>query len=323
MAAAGTVCVTGASGFIASWLVKLLLERGYVVRATVRDVAKYEKTAHLRQLPGANERLQLFEAELLVEGSFDVIVKGCDGVFHTASPVFNRNVTDPQAQLIDPAVKGTINILRACANATSVKKVVVTSSAAAVVYNRLSKVGVVVDETWFSDPDFLTEVQNWYALSKTLAEQAAWKFAKENGINMVTIHPAMVIGALLQPTLNASAEVILQLVKGSIETYPNASLGWVGVKDTAEAHILAYEEPTTSGRYLCLGRIFHYGDIANILKNIYLDYPIPIKYNDESSPRVPVYQASNERLQKLGLKFQQVEELLVETIGSLKEHKFL
>ncbi|KAB1224861.1 Tetraketide alpha-pyrone reductase 1 [Morella rubra] len=82
------VCVTGGSGYVASWLVNLLLRRGYTVKATVRDPNDPKKTEHLLALDGAKERLQLFKADLLEEGCFDPIVEGCQGVFHTASPVF-------------------------------------------------------------------------------------------------------------------------------------------------------------------------------------------------------------------------------------------
>ncbi|GLU00306.1 hypothetical protein SLE2022_176830 [Rubroshorea leprosula] len=119
------VCVTGASGFIASWLVKLLLERGYTVKATVRNPNDPKKTEHLLALDGAKERLHLFKAELVDEGCFDSVVDGCDGVFHTASPVF-FSAADPKAELIDPAVKGTLDVLTSCAKAPSIKRVVMT-----------------------------------------------------------------------------------------------------------------------------------------------------------------------------------------------------
>ncbi|KAI7742780.1 hypothetical protein M8C21_018512 [Ambrosia artemisiifolia] len=154
-----TVCVTGASGYIASWVVKFLLARGYTVKASVRDPNDPKKTQHLLKLDGAKERLHLFKANLLEEGSFDAAVEGCDGVFHTASP-FYHNVTDPQAELIDPAVKGTLNVLGSCSKASSVKRVVLTSSIAAVAYNgRPRTPDVVVDETWFSDPDLCKETK--------------------------------------------------------------------------------------------------------------------------------------------------------------------
>ncbi|GMN26253.1 hypothetical protein TIFTF001_001237 [Ficus carica] len=194
------VCVTGASGYIASWLVKFLLQRGYTVKASVRDPTDPKRTEHLNSFDGAKERLQLFKANLLEEGSFDSIVDGCDGVFHTASPVY-LDVRDPQTELLEPALKGTLNVLKSCAKSPSVRRVVLTSSTAAVVVNGKPRTpDVVVDETWFSDPNFCRETKQWYVLSKTLAEDAAWKFVKEKGIDMVTINPAMVIGPLLQPT---------------------------------------------------------------------------------------------------------------------------
>ncbi|KAJ0037736.1 hypothetical protein Pint_23949 [Pistacia integerrima] len=150
------VCVTGASGYIASWLVKLLLEHGYTVKATVR-YPDDPKVKHLHALDGANERLHLFKANLLEEGSFDSAVSGCEGVFHTASPVI-ISAKDPQAELIDPAVKGTLNVLRSCLKVQSVKRVVVTSSIASVLFNgKPLNPDVVVDETWFSDPAICRE----------------------------------------------------------------------------------------------------------------------------------------------------------------------
>ncbi|RVW76598.1 Tetraketide alpha-pyrone reductase 1 [Vitis vinifera] len=93
------VCVTGGAGYIASWLVKLLLLRGYTVKATLRNPDDPKKTEHLLALEGAKERLHLFKANLLEEGSFDSIVEGCEGVFHTASPVL-LEVTDPKVHPI-------------------------------------------------------------------------------------------------------------------------------------------------------------------------------------------------------------------------------
>ncbi|KAM2279181.1 hypothetical protein COP1_039842 [Malus domestica] len=152
-----TVCVTGASGYIASWLVKLLLQKGYTVKATVRDPNDPKKTEHLRSLDGAKERLHLFKADLLEEGAFDAAVDGCQGVFHTASPVL-ISVTDPQAELIDPAVKGTLNVLQSCAKFRSVMRVVLTSSIATVMMSGTPLTSdVVLDETWYSDKLFCEE----------------------------------------------------------------------------------------------------------------------------------------------------------------------
>ncbi|MFX6532709.1 NAD-dependent epimerase/dehydratase family protein, partial [Acinetobacter baumannii] len=235
-----TVAVTGAGGFVASWVVKYLLERGYSVRATVRNLNDPKKTNHLMAFDGAKERLKFYKANLLEEGSFDEVVKGCDGVFHTASPFFFET-TDPQAELLDPALKGTLNVLSSVAKNPSVKRVVLTSSEAAVAFNGTPlTMDITVDESWWSDPEFCRKNQMWYVLSKTLAETAAWKFVKEKGIDMVSINPTAVLGPLLQPSLNTRCANILNLVNGS-ETFPNATYGFVNVKDVAEAHVLAYE----------------------------------------------------------------------------------
>ncbi|KAI7742779.1 hypothetical protein M8C21_018511 [Ambrosia artemisiifolia] len=316
-----TVCVTGASGYIASWLVKFLLARGYAVKASVRDPNDPKKTDHLLKLDGAKERLHLFKANLLEDGSFDAAVEGCDGVFHTASP-FYHNVTDPQAELIDPALKGTLNVLGSCSKASSVKRVVVTSSMAAVAYNaRPRNPDVVVDETWFSDPDLCKESKAWYVLSKTLAEEAAWKFTKEKGIDMVTINPAMVIGPLLQPTLNTSAEAIANLLNGP-QTYSNASFGWVNVKDVANAHIQAFEVPSANGRYCLVERVAHYSEIVDILRKLYPSSNLPQKCADDK-PFVPIYQVSNEKVKSLGIDYIPLEQSLKETVESLKEKNFI
>ncbi|KAF7833719.1 UDP-glycosyltransferase 79B30-like [Senna tora] len=142
-----------------------LLLRGYTVKATVRDPNDPKKVEHLYKLEGAKERLKLIKADLLEEGSFDSAVEGCEGVFHTASPCFNE-ANDPQIELIDPALKGTLNVLKSCAKSSSVKRVVLTSSSATATCNRRPKSPeIVVDETWFSDIDFSKECK-WLAFER-------------------------------------------------------------------------------------------------------------------------------------------------------------
>ncbi|KAL5063129.1 hypothetical protein RYX36_024866 [Vicia faba] len=314
------VCVTGASGYIASWIVKFLLQRGYTVRATVRDPSNPKKVDHLIKLDGAKERLQLFKADLLEQGSFDSIIHGCDGVFHTASPV-RHAVDDPQAELIDPALKGTINVLKSCVESPSVKRVVLTSSTAAVVFNtRPKNPEVIVDETWFSDPDFCRESQLWYALSKTLAEAAAWKFVNENNIDMVVINPATVAGPLLQAEVNQSVKPILNLINGI--PFPNNILGLVNVKDVANAHILAYEIASASGRYCLAERVIHCSELAKILHNLYPTFQISDKCENEE-PYLTTYQISNEKAKSLGIEFTPLEVSLKETLESFKEKKIV
>ncbi|CAK8561597.1 unnamed protein product [Lathyrus sativus] len=314
------VCVTGASGYIASWIVKFLLERRYIVRATVRNPNNPKKVDHLIKLDGAKERLQLFKADLLDEGSFDSIIQGCDGVFHTASPV-RFIVDDPQAELIDPAVKGTLNVLKSCAKSPSVKRVVFTSSTSAVAFNtRPKNPGVIVDEAWFSDPDFCRESQLWYTLSKTLAETAAWKFVNENNIDMVVINPATVEGPLLQPEVNESVKPILKLINGI--PFPNNVLGLVNVKDVANAHIHAYEIASASGRYCLAERMIHCSELAKMLRDLYPTLQISDKCENEE-PYLTTYQISKEKAKSLGIEFTPLEVSLKETVESFREKKIV
>ncbi|KAJ9685146.1 hypothetical protein PVL29_017252 [Vitis rotundifolia] len=304
------VSVIGASGFIASWLVKLLLQH--------HDP---KKTQHLLSLDGAQERLHLFKADLLEEGSFDSVVDGCDGVFHSASPVALEAI-NPQAELIDPALKGTINVLRSCSKVPSVKRVVVTSSLASVfLTGKPLTPEVLIDESWFSDPALCKESKQWYVLSKTLAEEAAWKFSKENGIDMVTINPGWVIGPLLQPTLNLSAEQVLNLINGA-QTFPNISSWWVDVRDVANAHIQAYEIPEASGRYCLVERDLHNSEILKILRKLYPGLPLPEKCADDK-PYAPSSQVSQEKAKSLVIHFTPLEVSLKDTVESLKEKNFV
>jgi nucleoside-diphosphate-sugar epimerase len=313
--------VTGASGYIASWLVKFLLLRGYTVRASVRDPNDPKKTNHLLVLDGAKERLHLFKANLLEEGAFDSAIEGCECVFHTASPFYN-DAKDPEAELLEPAVKGTLNVLNSCAKSPSVKRVVLTSSLAAVIFNRRPRTpDVVVDETWFSDPEFCRQENQWYVLSKTLAEDAAWKFAKEKGIDLVVINPSMVIGPLLQPALNTSAAAISNIINGA-QVFPNLTFGWVDVRDIAKAHIQAYEIPSASGRYCMVGRVAHYSEVVRTLRELYPSLQLPEKCADDK-PFVPTYQVSKERAKSLGIEFTPFDVSLKETVESLKEKNFV
>ncbi|XVF71300.1 hypothetical protein PTKIN_Ptkin12aG0025900 [Pterospermum kingtungense] len=317
------VCVTGASGFIASWLVKLLLQRGYTVKATVRDPNDAKKTRHLVSLDGAKERLHLFKAELMDEGCFDSIVDGCHGVFHVATPVI-LSAADPQAEIIGPAIKGTVNVLKSCAKAGSIKRVVITSSLASVVHNgKPLTPDVVVDETWFSDPLLCEEEKRWYPLSKTLAEESAWRFAKDNGIDLLTIHPGIVFGPLLQPALNSSSELIIALAKGEFP-FPFPTCNFVDVRDVALAHIQAFEDPSACGRYCLVERSAPFFEVQRMLYKLY-----PTLHNnenfeeDQEKPPEKTFQVSNEKAKSLGVSFIPLEVSLSDSVESLKEKGFL
>ncbi|KAL0425151.1 UNVERIFIED_CONTAM: Cinnamoyl-CoA reductase 1 [Sesamum radiatum] len=306
------VCVTGAGGFIASWLVKSLLEKGYTVRGTVRN-PEDPKNSHLRELEGADERLILCKADLNDYESLREAINGCDGVFHTASPV-----TDDPEQMVEPAVNGARNVIRAAAEA-KVRRVVLTSSIGAVYMDPNRDPDKVVDETCWSDLDFCKNTKNWYCYGKAVAEQAAWETAKEMEVDMVVINPVLVLGPLLQPTVNASVLHILKYLTGSAKTYANSVQAYVHVKDVALAHILLFETPSASGRYLCAESVLHRGEVVEILAKFFPEYPIPTKCSDEKNPRKKAYKFSNQKLKDLGLEFTPVKQCLYDTVKSLQE----
>lgn len=307
-----TVCVTGAGGFIASWLVKLLLERGYTVRGTVRN-PEDQKNAHLKQLEGAEERLTLVKADLMDYNSLLNAINGCQGVFHVASPV-----TDDPEEMVEPAVNGTKNVLDACAVA-GVRRVVFTSSIGAVYMDPSRDYDALVDENCWSNLDYCKETKNWYCYGKTVAEKAAWERAKDKGLDLVVVNPCVVLGPVLQSSINASIIHILKYLTGSAKTYANSVQAYVHVRDVAEAHILVYESPSASGRYLCAESVLHRGDVVDLLASMFPQYPIPTKVKEDGKPRVKPWKVSNQKLKDLGLEFTPAKQCLYETVISLQE----
>ncbi|KAL5200259.1 hypothetical protein ABZP36_021462 [Zizania latifolia] len=313
MAARQTVCVTGAGGFIASWHVKLLLSSGhYAVRGTVRDPGD-GKNAHLKALEGAGERLQLFKADLLDYDSVASAVAGCEGVFHVASPVPSSRSTNPEAEVIAPAVTGTLNVLKACYEA-KVKRVVMVSSVVSVGVNPNWPKDKIFNEDSWSDEDICRKNQDWYYLSKTLAEREAFAYAAKTGLDIVTICPSLVIGPLIQSTVNASSKLLINYFKGDRETVENRLRNVVDVRDVADALLLAYENPEASGRYICNSAPIKVSDMINILKSLYPTYTYPRSFVEveESSTY------SSEKLQKLGWTLRPIEETLRDSVESYR-----
>ncbi|GMN33285.1 hypothetical protein TIFTF001_004069 [Ficus carica] len=268
------VCVTGANGFIGTWLVKILLEEGYpVIHASVFPNSD---ASHLLSLPGAADtpsRLIVFFVDILDFAAVSAAVRGCAGVFHVASPCTLDDPRDPHAELLSPAVEGTLNVLRA-AKYENVRRVVLTSSISALVPNPSWPPEKPFDESSWTDLDYCKSRQKWYPVSKTLAEKAAWEFSREHGLDVVAIHPATCLGPMLQPNLNASCAVLLNLLQGSKDTQEYHWLGAVHVRDVAKAQVLLFETPEASGRYLCNNGIFQFRDFAEMVANLFPQFPV-------------------------------------------------
>ncbi|KAL6603814.1 hypothetical protein ACP70R_044175 [Stipagrostis hirtigluma subsp. patula] len=307
-----TVCVTGAGGFVASWLVERLLAAGrYTVHGTVRDPGD-AKNAHLAALGGAGERLRLFRADLLDYGSVAAAVAGCDGVFHVASPVLATAATNPEVQLLAPAVTGTMNVLKACSEA-KVKRVVVVSSLSAVMANPEWRESKAMDESCWSDVEFCRTTENWYCLSKTLAEVEAFEYGKRTGLDVVSLCPSLVIGPLLQCTLNASSSVVVDFLTGDHEVKLKIR-NFVDVRDVADALLLVYENPGASGRYICNSHQMQVTDVIELLKSSYPIYKYAKKFVQVSDE--PVF--SSKKLETLGWKCRPFEETLRDSVESYR-----
>lgn len=250
------VCVTGATGFLASELVAQLLGHGYHVSATVRSLANRERNACLHDLPGASsESLTLFEANLLDEGAFDECVAGAKYVFHTASPFVTSNITDPQSQLVRPAVDGTRNVFgsiaRAVASGHQRPRVVVTSSVAAMLATFADK------DSCFDESDWNTlsraegnppgDGLDMYRFSKVAAEREAWAQAAAQQLELATVLPSFIVGPPRTPrTDGESLRNMRQALEG---TMPHrADTPMVDVRDVAAAHVAAAETATAANK---------------------------------------------------------------------------
>ena len=238
--------ISGASGYIASHVVEQALAAGHLVTGTVRNPQDLGKVGHLKAMAGA-DRLQLVAADLTDPDPFAAHAD-VDAVLHLASP-YTLNVRDPQRDLVDPAVQGTLSMLRAAAANPRVKRVVMTSSMAAVTD---SPDGRVLTEADWNTRSSLT--RNAYYYSKTLAEKAAWNFmAREKpGFALVAINPFLVVGPSHTAAINTSPQTLLNILKGTFPGVLALTWGFVDVRDVAAAHIAALVRPEASGRYLCV-----------------------------------------------------------------------
>lgn len=272
------VLVTGATGFVAGWLVKGLLSEGFTVHAAVRDPDNTEKVAHLTALPG---QLKLFKADLLEPGSYAQAMAGCQVVFHTASP-FTLRIKDAQRDLVDPAVNGTRNVLEQ-ANATdSVKRVVLTSSCAAIVGDAADLAdypGGVMTEAQWNTTSSLTHQP--YSFSKTQAEGEAWKIAgAQDRWDLVVINPSLVVGpGVSAHQTSESFNLMRQMGDGSFKSgLPPYQIGMVDVRDVAQAHLLAGFVPQAEGRHIVSEGSYSMLDAAEMLRPEFGEtLPLPTK----------------------------------------------
>lgn len=276
------ILVTGATGYVAGWIVKDLLDAGTTVHAAVRDPDNQTKIAHLKDLAAsAPGQIKFFKADLLDDGSYAEAMAGCRYVFHTASP-FTSNYTDAQKDLIDPAVLGTRNVLNEANKTESVERVIVTSSLAAIYGDNIdcesAPGGVLTEEQWNTTSSINHQA---YSYSKVMAEREAWSIADaQDRWKLVVINPSFVMGPALQdrPT-SESFSVMTQFGNGAMRAgVPNMGFGVIDVRDLSQAHLRVAFMPEAEGRHIISAHNSGLLEMAECLHEKYgEDYPLPTK----------------------------------------------
>lgn len=277
----GPALVTGGNGYVGSWVVKRLLDLRFEVRATVRNPMDPARTGHLRdmaeELPGT---LSFFRADLMEPGAFDEAVAGCRLVFHTASPLMVRGIKDPVRELIEPATRGTRNVLDAVNRASSVRRVVLTSSVAAVFGDAAELASLRTgrfDESHWNETS--SEGHQPYSCSKTRAERLAWDMvAEQNRWDLVVVNPGLVFGPALSPhTRSESVRIMRDFGTGFYRMgVPAMEFGIVDVRDVAEGHVRAGLIPEASGRHILVSESLTLGEIGGVLRGHFgSGFPFP------------------------------------------------
>jgi len=302
------ILVTGGSGFIAAHTILQLLNAGYQVQTTVRDMKRESDVRAMLKHGGARpgERLGFFAADLQSDAGWASAVAGCDYVLHVASP-FPANVPKHEDELIVPAREGALRVLRASRDAR-VKRVVLTSSFAAIGY------GHAPQSAPFNETNWTNTVGNdvtAYVKSKTLAEREAWNFiAREGGdLELSVVNPVAVFGPVLGPDYSTSVLLIQRLMSGAVPGSPRLSFGVVDVRDVADLHIRAMTHLAAKGeRFLAVaGDFMLIRDIAKVLK----------ERMGEAGKKVPTRQLPNWLVRVAALRDPAVKQILPE-LGKLK-----
>ena len=261
----GTVLVTGGSGYIGSWCVIGLLQQGYTVRATVRDLSREGAVrAAIASVVDPGNRLSFHAANLTSDDGWGAAVEGAEYVLHVASPLGVPEPKDPN-DLIVPARDGALRAINAAIGA-GVTRVVMTSSVAATSPNSKSPDGVS-DETQWTDPQ--DAGASGYTKSKTIAEKAAWDLIGASGgpTTLAVVNPALVLGPVLSGDFSDSVQVIQRLLSGKVPGLPRLGFNIVDVRDVADLHIKAMTAPQAAGeRFIAAGDFAWMADLAALLR---------------------------------------------------------
>ncbi len=261
----GSVLVTGGSGYIGGWCVVRLLEEGYNVRTTVRDLSREPAVrASIGKVVDPGNRLSFLKADLTSDTGWDDAAQGCEYVLHVASPLGVIEPKDPEV-LIRPAREGAKRAINAAIRAGA-KRVVMTSSVAAT--SKSADAGdFVSDETVWTD--LRQPGVSAYTQSKTLAERAAWDLIAASGgsTTLAAINPTLVVGPVMGKDFSDSVQVIQRLLSGKVPGLPRLGFNFVDVRDVADLHVRAMTAPNAGGqRFIAAGKFAWMADVAELLR---------------------------------------------------------
>jgi len=217
-----------------------------------------------------------------------------------------------QSEVIVPAVTGTLNTLEVCSS-MKVQKVVVVSSTSSVHFNPNWPQGRPKDESCWSDKKVCVDNKLWYCVAKTIAEETALEYGEKNGLNVVTVCPCIVFGPQLQSIVNTSSELLVYVIKGGPSSMIDILWHIVDVRDVADALLMVYEKPESSGRYISAPNYITTKAILELLKKTYPDYNY-VKCNAEVDGNLPITPISSGKLRNLGWKPRKLEETLLDSI---------
>lgn len=275
------VMVTGATGYVAGRIVEKLLNEGLTVHAPIRSPENKDKTKYLDAIASQSTgSIKYFKADLLNEGSYDEAMQGCELVYHTASP-FNIGAKNPQKELVDPALKGTENVLKSVNKTSSVKRVVLTSSVVAIYGDNVDMKETINNEFTEENWNTTSSVDHQpYPYSKTVAEKKAWEINKaQDRWDMVVINPSFVMGPGINPhATSESFSVMKQMGDGTLKAgVPDWIFGCVDVRDLAVAHYNGGFKPDASGRHIINAEEFSMLEMGKAISEKFPDYPTPSK----------------------------------------------
>ncbi|PSS08211.1 Cinnamoyl-CoA reductase-like [Actinidia chinensis var. chinensis] len=242
-----TVCVLDASTYVGFWVLKGLLSKGYPVHAAIQKNGETEIVKKIRDMEGIEEKLVVSTVDVLDYHSILEAVKGCCALFCCLD---SQDGYDDK--MVEMEVRGAINVVEACAQTESMEKIVFNSSLTAAIWRENICSQKDVDERSWSDQEFCRKKKLWYALAKTLSEQAAWALAMDRTLNMVSINAGLVLGPAVA---KKNPGMTMSYLQGAAQMYENGVLAIVDVNFVADVNVRAFEDGSTCGRYFCFDQI--------------------------------------------------------------------